>query len=166
MGGNSPDAVQRLRRAVRSLRASPDPELTAVSHFYRSEPWGVPDQPAFLNAAARLQTTLPPHDLLAFLKRLEVELGRTEGPRWGPRAMDLDLLAYGSLILRTPDLAVPHPRFLERSFAFYPALELWPEWVHPETGRTLAEMSRTLLFSTASLRLRSPAPRALLKTRA
>ena len=151
---------------MRSLRAFSDPELTAVSHFYRSEPWGVQGQPAFLNAAARLRTTLSPHDLLALLKCLEIELGRTEGPRWGPRAMDLDLLAYGSVILRTPDLVVPHPRFMERSFAYYPALELWPDWVHPETGKTLLEMSRTLLFSTASLRLKSPVPRSLLEIRA
>jgi len=80
--------------------------------------------------------------------------------------MDLDLLAYGSLILRTPDLVVPHRFFLERSFAVYPAAEVWPDWIHPETGKTLSEMSRTILFSTSSIRLESPDPRALMEERA
>ena len=150
---------------MRVLRASFDPELIAVSHFYRSEPWGVPEQPDFLNAVARLGTSLPPHDLLALLKMLETGLGRTMGPRWGPRAMDLDLLAYGSLILKTPDLVLPHPFFLERSFAVLPAAEVWPDWIHPETGKSLSEMARTLLFSTASVRLETPDPGALMELR-
>lgn len=134
-----------------------------LSHHYRSEPWGVPKQPCFLNAAARAQTSLPPGDLLVLLKRVEKDLGRLEGMHWGPRLIDLDILAFASRTLNTPNLVVPHPFFLERSFAFYPAAEVWPDWVHPAEGKSLRELARTLAFSTESIRLESPSPEALMK---
>lgn len=149
-------------KALHALHRLHDLTLITLSHFYRSEPWGVPEQPFFLNAAARAQTSLPPGDLLGLLKRVEKDLGRLKGTHWGPRLIDLDILAYASRTLNTPHLVVPHPFFLERSFAFYPAAEVWPEWVHPAEGKSLRELARTLAFPTASLRLESPTPEILL----
>ena len=152
-----------MLNALRALHRRPELSLISLSHYYRSEPRGVPEQPFFLNAAARAQTPLSPGDLLALLKRVEKDLGRLEGSLWGPRLIDLDILAFASRTLNTPSLVVPHPFFLERSFAFYPAAEVWPDWVHPLEGKSLRELARTLAFSTASLRLESPSPQALMK---
>jgi len=163
LGSNADDAPDQILKALRALHRPPDLTLISISHFYRSEPWGVPVQPFFLNAAARGQTPLSPEDLLARLKGVETDLGRREGTHWGPRLIDLDLLAYASRTLDTPRLTVPHPFFLERSFAFYPAAEIWPDWVHPLEGRDLRELARTLVFSTASIRLESPSPDALME---
>lgn len=111
-------------------------------------PWGDPDQPDFVNAACLLETTLTPEALLEAFHRIESTLGRTRGARWGPRRIDLDLLAYEGIVMNTAALTLPHPRFLERSFAVLPAAEVWPEWVHPAAGRTMEELARTLVFST------------------
>jgi len=97
------------------------------------------------------------------LKRVETSLGRVDGDHWGPRLIDLDILGYASRTLHVPHLMLPHPFFLERSFAFYPAAEAWPEWVYPLEGKSLRELSRTLTFSTASIRLESPSPKALME---
>jgi 2-amino-4-hydroxy-6-hydroxymethyldihydropteridine diphosphokinase len=86
----------------------------------------VRDQPDFVNAAALLDTELSPRDLLTALKRLELELGRVETYRWGPRTIDLDILAYDDLTLREPGLSIPHPHLNERAFALIPLAEIDP----------------------------------------
>jgi 2-amino-4-hydroxy-6-hydroxymethyldihydropteridine diphosphokinase len=100
-----------------------------------TEPWGLADQPPFLNAAARLQTTLGAGELLGELLAVERELGRTrEGPRWGPRTIDLDLLLYGDETIDEPGLTVPHPRLHERRFVLEPLADLDPRLVIPRRG--------------------------------
>ena len=98
--------------------------VVARSSLYATKAWGVTEQPDFLNAAALLETELAPRDLLAALKVLEVELGRVATFRWGPRAIDLDILAYDDLVLREPDLVIPHERLHERAFALAPLAEI------------------------------------------
>jgi 2-amino-4-hydroxy-6-hydroxymethyldihydropteridine diphosphokinase len=96
-----------------------------LSRIRETEPWGYPDQPWFLNAAAELETELAPRELLERLLEIERGLGRTRnGPRYGPRMVDLDLLLYGDLVVAEPGLTVPHPRLAERLFVLEPLLEL------------------------------------------
>jgi len=96
-----------------------------LSRIRETEPWGYPDQPWFLNAAAELETGLAPRELLEHLLEIERGLGRTRnGPRYGPRMVDLDLLLYGDLVVAEPGLTVPHPRLAERLFVLEPLFEL------------------------------------------
>ncbi len=127
LGGNLGEPVVALRAAVAELRGIG--LVTKVSSLYDSAPRDSLDQPRFLNAALELESDLSPTDLLAQLKRLELSLGRDpQGRRWGPRLLDLDLLAFDGRCVTDPehDLIVPHPRFHERRFALEPVAELDP----------------------------------------
>jgi len=135
LGANLGDREASLWRALDELAASPGIELVAVSSFRETDPVGYLDQPRFLNAAAALETGLPPRELLGRLLEIERGLGRTrEGPRFGPRKIDLDLLVYGEEQLDEPGLTVPHPRLHERRFALEPLAELEPALVVPGQG--------------------------------
>lgn len=122
IGSNLNDPERNVRRAISAL--SRFGKVTAQSRLYRSKPWGVADQPDFCNAAALLDTDLSPEELLRALQALEAELGRVPGERWGPRAIDLDILLYGDLALDMPGLEIPHPRLRERAFVLAPLSEV------------------------------------------
>ena len=127
LGGNLGEPAVAFRAAVAELRGIG--QVVRVSSLYDSAPRGGPDQPRFLNAALELETDLEPAELLAELKRLERALGRDpEGRRWGPRLIDLDILAFDGRCVTDPDLdlIVPHARFHERRFALEPVAELDP----------------------------------------
>jgi 2-amino-4-hydroxy-6-hydroxymethyldihydropteridine diphosphokinase len=110
-----------------------------LSSVRETEPWGLVDQPRFLNAAAELETPLGARELLGRLLEIERRLGRVRGAqRWGPRTIDLDLLLYGSETIDEPGLTVPHPRLHERHFVLAPLLELAPDLVVPGRGRVSA----------------------------
>ncbi|HJU48351.1 MAG TPA: 2-amino-4-hydroxy-6-hydroxymethyldihydropteridine diphosphokinase [Gaiellaceae bacterium] len=144
VGANLGDREGSIRRAVEMLAAAPGVSVAAVSSLRETEPVGYADQPRFLNGALALDTTLAPRDLLAALLDVERKLGRTrEGPRLGPRTIDLDLLLYGERVVEEPGLTVPHPRLHERRFALEPLQELDPQAVVPGRGRVdglLAEL--------------------------
>ncbi len=109
--------------------------VCAVSALIETAPVGGPaGQPNYLNGAAAIETNLDPAALLAELKRIEHDLGRRDGPRWGPRPIDLDILLYGDLALASPDLTIPHPRLRERRFVLAPLAEIAPDAVDPVTG--------------------------------
>jgi dihydropteroate synthase len=129
LGGNVGDKVASLRRALRALASAPGLELTAVSRFYRTPPWGKTDQDWFLNACALGRTNLKPEALLERVKRLEVELGRAPTERWGPRVIDIDLIAYGDIALKTERLTLPHPELFNRAFVLVPLAEIAPDVV-------------------------------------
>jgi 2-amino-4-hydroxy-6-hydroxymethyldihydropteridine diphosphokinase len=140
LGANLGDRPAMLRAAVEALRREPQLAVVAVSSISETDPVDYLDQPRFLNAAVALDTELPPRDLLALLLAIEGRLGRTrEGPRFGPRTIDLDLLLYGDEQVDEPGLEVPHPRLHERLFALEPLLELDPRLVLPGRG-TLKEI--------------------------
>jgi 2-amino-4-hydroxy-6-hydroxymethyldihydropteridine diphosphokinase len=122
IGSNVGDAAAHVQRAF--ARLGETGTLLACSSLYRTAPWGVTDQPPFVNAVALVETTLPPRDLLAVLKRIEAEEGRIATYRWGPRVLDLDILTYGDLVLDEPDLVIPHARLRERAFALVPLAEI------------------------------------------
>jgi 2-amino-4-hydroxy-6-hydroxymethyldihydropteridine diphosphokinase len=137
LGANLGDREATIRRAVELLGAA------RVSTLIETEPWGYADQPRFLNAVAELETGEPPRELLGRLLEIERELGRTrEGPRYGPRTIDLDLLLYGGEQLAEPGLVVPHPRLHERAFVLEPLAELAPGLVVPGHGPVKALLSR------------------------
>jgi 2-amino-4-hydroxy-6-hydroxymethyldihydropteridine diphosphokinase len=139
LGANLGRRAANLENALALLRREPGVEVVAVSSFRETEPVGVVDQPRFVNAAAAVETDLPPRELLGRLVAVERTLGRTrEGPRFGPRTIDLDLLLYGDAVVSEPGLEVPHPRLHERRFALEPLAELDPALVVPGRGQVSA----------------------------
>jgi len=122
LGSNEGDPATYVEAAFVALARYG--HVTARSSLYATKAWGVTEQPDFVNAAALLETELGPRDLLAALKTLESELGRVSTFRWGPRAIDLDILAYDDLVLREVDLVIPHERLHERAFALAPLAEI------------------------------------------
>lgn len=126
------DAWTRLERFVTIRRAS------AV---YETEPWGVMGQPHFLNLVVEGETVLSPHDLLHALKTIEHAMGRIRGMRYGPRIIDLDLLLYDDVKMKTDELEIPHPRIAQRRFVLLPLVELVPDLIHPQLHQSM----RTLL---------------------
>jgi len=138
LGTNLGDRSANLRAALAGL--APDVNVLAESPVYETPPWGLTDQPAFLNMVVRGATALAPRALLARLKALETELGRRPGIRWGPRLIDLDILFYDDLVLDEPGLVVPHPRLQERAFVLVPLADVAPGLVHPRLGKTVREL--------------------------
>jgi 2-amino-4-hydroxy-6-hydroxymethyldihydropteridine diphosphokinase len=135
LGTNLGDRDAMLRAALEQLAGEPEVEVVAVSAFRETEPVGIVDQPRFVNAAAAVDTSLSARELLDRLLAIEQRLGRTrEGPRFGPRTIDLDLLLYGDEEIAEPGLRVPHPRLHERLFALEPLAELDPHLVVPGRG--------------------------------
>jgi 2-amino-4-hydroxy-6-hydroxymethyldihydropteridine diphosphokinase len=122
IGSNVGDAAANVRAAFERLTELG--RLTARSSLYRTRAWGVTDQADFHNAAALLETALEPHDLLRQLKRIEAEMGRAMTYRWGPRVIDLDILAYDDVVLDEAELTIPHAHLRERAFALAPLAEI------------------------------------------
>lgn len=137
IGSNMGDAPANVMAAIDAL--SKIGTVQARSRLYRTQPWGKTDQPDFINAAAILETVLPPRDLLKALKHIEIELGRTPGERWGPRAIDLDILFYGDIEINEPGLQIPHPRLQERAFVLIPLAEIDPAYAHAAAALSPAE---------------------------
>jgi 2-amino-4-hydroxy-6-hydroxymethyldihydropteridine diphosphokinase len=121
------DLDANLREAVEAIRHLPDTAVVQVSSFMHSAPWGVTDQPPFLNAVVEIRTQLEPLRLLHALKELETRLGRAPTYRWGPRLIDFDIILYGTRIVDLPELRIPHPRYQERDFVLRPLAEIAPE---------------------------------------
>ncbi|MBI4675194.1 MAG: 2-amino-4-hydroxy-6-hydroxymethyldihydropteridine diphosphokinase [Chloroflexi bacterium] len=142
LGANLGDRMQNLRAALRQL--APHIKLTRLSPVYETEPWGIADQPRFLNMAVAAETTLPPHALLHALKHIEQNMGRTETIRYGPRVIDLDILLYDARVVQTNDLEIPHPRLAERRFVLVPLNDIAPTLVHPCLKKAVQELLRAL----------------------
>ena len=134
LGGNLGDPAAAIAAALARLDAA-GVRVTRRSHLYRTAPWGVTDQPDFLNLCAAAETALSPRALLGLAKRIEAELGREPGERWGPRVVDIDILTYGDDTVDEPGLTIPHPRLTERAFVLAPLEEIAPEAV--VAGRTV-----------------------------
>jgi 2-amino-4-hydroxy-6-hydroxymethyldihydropteridine diphosphokinase len=129
LGGNVGDVRATFDRAIAMLCDGTDVRLTARSSDYRTPPWGVTDQPPFINAAIAVATTLAPLALLHRAQDCERALGRDRAhePRWGPRPIDLDLLAYDDVVLKGATLTLPHPHLFERAFVLVPLAEIAPD---------------------------------------
>ena len=139
LGANLGDRRATLRAAVAELRAVLAD--VRVSELYETAPWGDADQPPFLNAALRGRTSLAPLELLDQTQAIEARLGRVRGGRrWGPRAIDIDILLYGSETVAHPRLAIPHPLIRERAFVLRPLADLAPSRAIPPDYAQIAEL--------------------------
>ncbi len=129
LGGNLGDARATIRKAIAIFCDGEEVWLRKRSSDYRTPPWGVTDQPAFINAAISVGTGLAPLTLLERAHAVERIFGRNreKEERWGPRSLDIDLIAYNDLTLSEPDLTLPHPRLFERAFVLVPLAEIVPD---------------------------------------
>lgn len=139
LGSNVGHRLSHLRKAVAGLR--PLLQHLEVSHVYETSPVGMLTQPPFLNAAVRGKTTEGPQRLFFWAKSLELAAGRRPGPRLGPRQLDLDILAFGDLVVVTPRLHIPHPAFAERGFVLAPLADLAPDLVLPGADATVSALA-------------------------
>jgi 2-amino-4-hydroxy-6-hydroxymethyldihydropteridine diphosphokinase len=134
IGSNRGNPVDACREAIRHLSETPEVRLLRCSSLYRTEPVGPHDQPWFINAVAEIRTSLPARRLFEALKEIERRMGRTEGPKWGPRLIDLDLLLHGQEVVSEGDLNIPHPELHRRRFVLVPLCELASYAIHPAFG--------------------------------
>lgn len=139
LGSNLGDRAATLQAAVQLLHTSAGP-VTAASGLYETAAWGLHDQPAYLNQAVRLQTSLSPAELLAACLATEQQAGRTRRIRWDARTLDVDILLYDDLVLETPALTIPHPRLPERRFALVPLAEIAAHEQHPVLHHSIAQL--------------------------
>ena len=140
LGSNIGDSEAYLKEAIDKLDHLPTSRVEKVSSFLVTAPYGVTDQPDFLNGCLKLQTLLYPEELLWELNRIEQEAGRERIIHWGPRTLDLDIIFYDDLICEEDDLCIPHIEMHKRSFVLKPLEEIAPYKRHPVTGKTVREM--------------------------
>src|SRR5690242_8615479 len=139
LGGNVGDVRATFKKAVSNICGMAQAALLSRSSDYATPPWGNENQPRFINACIEIETSLDPHALLFTLHKVEQKFGRDRANerRWGPRSLDLDLIAYDDVTLKRPELTLPHPRLFERAFVLVPLAEIAPERVI--AGRRIKE---------------------------
>jgi 2-amino-4-hydroxy-6-hydroxymethyldihydropteridine diphosphokinase len=136
LGGNVGDVRATFQKAIANICGMTQAVLLARSSDYATPPWGEVEQERFINACIEIDTSLDPHALLFVLQKIEAKFGRdrTKEKRWGPRTLDLDLIAYDDVAMQKPELTLPHPRLFERAFVLVPLAEISP-------GRVIAGRS-------------------------
>ncbi len=145
LGSNLGQREKNIAAALNALQATREIEVVQVSSLYETQAEGGPDdQPNYINAVARLSTTLSPARLLAVCQHIEGSLGRKRTIHWGPRTIDLDILAYDRRICGARDLTLPHPMMHRRRFVMEPLAEISPKWVHPVLERSAEEILETI----------------------
>jgi 2-amino-4-hydroxy-6-hydroxymethyldihydropteridine diphosphokinase len=143
IGSNLGYREENCKRAIGLLEKA-GIKVTNRSSMRETDPWGVKDQPKFINMAIEIETSLRPHDLLALLKKIEDKVGRKTSSRWGPREIDLDILFYNETVLETGDLIIPHPGIEKREFVLKPLADIAPDLVHPVFKKRISEMLREI----------------------
>lgn len=143
IGSNLGERHQNCVRAVECLEGN-GLRVLRWSTMQETAPWGLSDQPAFVNMAVAIETDRDPQALLVLLKKIEREMGRRDSERWGPRIIDLDILLYDDIIMNTGMLTIPHPLIQEREFVLMPLSEIAADLTHPVLKRTIGELYGTL----------------------
>lgn len=156
LGSNLGDRAKYLRSAVLRLDSLPGVRVAAVSPVYETEPVGVVDQPPFFNLAVAIETDHDPLELLGLVKDIERRLGREATYPWGPRAIDIDLILWGGLVLEGGPLTLPHRDFRARRFVLAPLADIAPDAVDPVTGRTVRALLAMAGVHGAVCRLEEP----------
>ena len=142
LGSNLGERHRYLNMAAAEIKRIPGVKVVWYSSVYETDPYGVQEQPKFLNAVGELETGLLPPALLKELKWIEQSVGRKERERWGPREIDLDILIYDGLVHSDESVTVPHPELEKRKFVLIPLREIAPDLVHPVSGMTVDELAR------------------------
>ncbi len=143
LGSNIRNREENCLRAIEFLRQK-GLIITKKSRLYETGPWGVKEQPDYINMALEVNTDLEPEELLRLIKEIEREMGRKETYKWGPRLIDIDILLYDDLTYDRHDLKIPHPLMHERDFVLIPLSEIAPQKVHPVLKKTISELRQSL----------------------
>jgi 2-amino-4-hydroxy-6-hydroxymethyldihydropteridine diphosphokinase len=141
LGSNVGDRETNLCEAIHALSSTDGIRVTRISSWYETDPVGNTEQPAFVNVAAEIETALAPLELLNAVKTVEQRLGRRPSERWGPREIDIDLVLWGSRVMDTERLILPHREFRNRAFVLVPLAEIAKDAVDPVTGLTVGELA-------------------------
>ena len=144
VGSNLGDKLRQCEQSLREILRVDHHRLLARSSFYKTQPLGFLDQDWFVNGAIKIETFLEPLELLRSLKEIELKLGRKESFRWGPRAIDLDILFFDDETIRTGELIIPHPRLEERQFVLVPLVEIDCYLIHPVLQKTVLQLLQSL----------------------
>jgi 2-amino-4-hydroxy-6-hydroxymethyldihydropteridine diphosphokinase len=142
LGGNIGDVREAMRSVIEAFDHNSETKLGTVSRLYRTPPWGVTDQPDFLNCAISLHSTLSPPDVLELALTIERNLHRVRLERWGPRTIDIDILHWSGGSVDLPDLQVPHPRMTERAFVMVPLADIAPDLMI--NGERVSDIAKAL----------------------
>ncbi len=140
LGSNLGDRESSLRRALEAISNIPDVIILEESSVIETKPFGVTDQPDFLNQVVKIMTGLEPHDLLKQLKKIEILLGRFDTKKWGPRIIDLDILFFDQEIIENEMITIPHPGVSHREFVLKPMVEIASAFIHPVSGKTMKQL--------------------------
>jgi 2-amino-4-hydroxy-6-hydroxymethyldihydropteridine diphosphokinase len=139
LGSNLGDCALHIQNAIDSIEQRIG-KAEKISSLYETEPWGVSDQPNYLNAAMIIHTSYSPEELLSLLKQIELIEGRTDQKKYASRTLDIDILFYDDLILNSMDLIIPHPKLQERKFALVPLDEIAFGFIHPLFKKSIHEL--------------------------